>query len=111
LRNDSFEFLDTPCRGIDVRRSESSADKLLAAKNVERQIAVVSIVSVKESALLVAVKWIIGRIKVQKDALWRFRESLQENVHEKPLDGIFVDHDFLVATLSVGVGRCEIQTI
>ena len=50
---------------IDLARAQVADQQLVLAKNIQRQETVVVVITVEESAFLVSVHGIIGRIKVQ----------------------------------------------
>lgn len=55
--------------GVDVARSQIGEEQMLTAEDVERQEAVVILVSVEEPVLLVAVDFIIGGVEIENEFL------------------------------------------
>ncbi len=80
--NSSF----APARGIDIGLTKASYQYVLATDDVQRQVAVMPVVAVKESPLLVAVQHIVRSIQVQDDALRRLRKAIHEQVHQKRIN-------------------------
>ena len=69
--DDPLKLLDAARRRILVRRTQPCTQQMLAAEDVQRQIAVAAVVAVKEATFLMTVQWIIGGIQVQPDlARW-----------------------------------------
>src|SRR6201987_3203 len=82
LCHDALQLFYTSRRGIDVRRSQPRTQEELSAKDVQRQIAVVSIVAMEESPFLLPVQRIVGSIQVQNDFLRLLPMGCQENFHQ-----------------------------
>src|SRR5690606_17130166 len=96
LADDALKLLDRAGRPVDVRRAQLRAQKLLAAEDVQRQVAVVIVVAVKEALLLRAVQRRIGRIQIQYDLLGRLRIGVQKQLYEQPLDCGRVGQDLVI---------------
>ena len=84
---------------------------MIAAENVERQIAILVIVAVEEAAELTAVQREVGAVQVQDDALGRDDVLLHEGVHEEPLHGVEVGHGLLVPAGGVGADGRKFETV
>ncbi len=54
---------------INVGRPQPSAHHVLADEDVQRQVAGVAVIAVKEAAFLLAVHWIIGGVYIRQDAI------------------------------------------
>ena len=67
LRDDAFDLLACAGRRIDVRTAQLRAQQMLTAEDVQRQVAVVVVVAVKEATFLMPVQRIIGGIQIQDD--------------------------------------------
>jgi hypothetical protein len=52
-------LLDRAGRTIDVRRPEPGAEQVIAAEDVERKIAIVLVISMKEATKLIAVDRVV----------------------------------------------------
>ena len=76
--HDSRELIDGSLRSIDVGWSQARTEQKLAAENVQRQVAVVSVVAMKEAAFLVAVQWVIRCIEIEFDLVWILVMGIQE---------------------------------
>jgi hypothetical protein len=61
---------------------------MLAAEDVQRQIAVTSVVAVEERALLVAVQRIIGGIEIQSDPPRQLVVGLEEQIHQLSIPAV-----------------------
>ena len=70
---------------------------MVAAEDVERQVAVAAIVAVEEATFLGAVQRIVGGIQVEHDLLGRRRVRVEEQLDEQPLDRGRVVADLVVA--------------
>ena len=103
-RHDALDFLPGPGGAIDVGAPELGRQQVLAAEDIERQIAVAVIVAVEETALLVAVDRVVGGVEIEDDFLGRLLVRLQEQIHEERLDGLLVVTD-LVITRRLPLGR------
>ena len=57
----------------------------MATENVQRQIAVIAVVSMKESCRLMAMQRIVRGVDVQHDFFRRFRMHLQKHVDKERL--------------------------
>ena len=55
---------------------------MLARKDVQRQVAIVAVVAVKETALLIAVQRVVGGVQVQHDALRLVLLRLHVELHQ-----------------------------
>ncbi len=67
---------------IDIAGAEVGADELFSTEHVQRQEAVMVIISMKEATNLVAVDRIVGRIKIQGDFLGRCTVRRDELIHK-----------------------------
>ena len=68
---------------VDVRRPQVTDQQPIAAKDVERQEAVVVVIAVEEAALLAAMDGIVGGIEVEHQFLWRRVERGDEILHHR----------------------------
>ena len=97
LRHQPRDLLDRAGAGVDVRPAQLGHQQMVAAEDVERQVAVAAIVAVEEPALLGAVQRIVGGVEVEHDLLgWR-RVRVEEQLDEQPLDRGPVMADLVVA--------------
>ena len=74
---------------------------MLADEDVQRQVAVVALVAVKEASLLMPVEAVVGGVEVQHDLP---RLPLDVEIHQHVIDRGGVEDDLLVAGLFVGLG-------
>jgi len=84
---------------------------VIAAEDVERQIAVVPVVAVEESPFLLAVHRIVGRIQVQDDLGRRHGVSLYKKLDPEPVHRLLIECDLLVAFLFLDHGLGQLQTV
>ena len=97
LRDDPCDLLDRAGAGVDARPPQLGSQQLVAAEDVERQVAVTAIVAVKEATLLGAVDRIVGRVQIEHDLAWRRAMPVEEQVDEQPLDRRPIVADLVVA--------------
>ena len=84
LPHDPLHFLERPSAGIDVGAPELGAQQMLAAEDVQRQVAVLVVVAVKEAPLLMPVQRIIGGIQVQHDLIGASRCASRNSSTNSP---------------------------
>lgn len=70
---------------------------MIAAEDVEWQVAVTILVAVEEASFLAAVDEIVGGVQVEHDAPWRPLVGLQKEIDEEVIDGCRVILDAMVA--------------
>ena len=70
------QFLHRTRRPVDVRRPQPRPRHVIAASEVQRQVAV----PVKETTLLVVVQRVVGGVDVRKDLLRRRRKGFEEKL-------------------------------
>lgn len=99
LGHDALELLDAALRGIDVRAPEPRQQQVVAAEDVERQVAVVAVVAVEEAALLGPVEGIIRGIEIEDDGLRGLLEGAQEELDEERVHRLRYHRDPAVAIL------------
>ena len=75
--------LDRARRGVDVRGPQPGREQVVAAEDVQRQVAVALVVAVEEAAHLVAVDRVVGGVEVEDDLLGRPRVGLEEEVTKR----------------------------
>ena len=95
--DDPLDLLDRAGAGVDVRPPQLRRQQMVAAEDVERQVAVAAIVAVEEPPLLVAVQRVVGGIEVEHDLLGRRGVRVEEQLDEQPLDRGRVMADLVVA--------------
>src|SRR5690606_3994014 len=88
LRDDPLELLDAAGRTILVRWPQPGAQQMLAAEDVQRQIAVTPVVAMEEPPFLVTMQWIIGRIQIQPDLPRWLLVGLEEHVYQQPIERV-----------------------
>jgi hypothetical protein len=76
MGDDPLDLLPGSLSLILVSFAEAGAEKEISTENVERQIAVIVVVAVKESPFLIAMNDVICGIEVEYDALRRLGVSL-----------------------------------
>jgi hypothetical protein len=70
LRDQASNFVFRPGRALDIGTPQLRAQQMLAAEDIQRQVAIAVVVAVEEASLLVAVQRIVGRIQIQHDLAW-----------------------------------------
>ena len=85
-----------------MRHPLPGTQQVLTAKNVQRQIAIVSVATVKETPLLLPVEGRIGGVDIEHDLLGRLGVRFHKHVHQQAVDRFAVTADLLVAVHAVG---------
>ena len=99
-------------RRVDVRLAETAAQDMVAAENVQRQIAVAPVVAMEETALLLAVQRVVRRVKIQNDLFRRLLMGLEKQIRQQPVDALGIGQDLLVAIpFRVVVRLAQLQTV
>ena len=70
---------------------------MVAAEDVERQVAVAVVIAMEEAALLAPVQGVVGGVEVQHQPLRRLRVGLQEKIDQQRLDRLGVVADAAIA--------------
>lgn len=70
---------------VDVARPQVGDERLAAAEDVERQEAVMTVVTVEETAFLLAVRGVVGGVEVQRDLRRRLVVAVEELVDQNLL--------------------------
>jgi hypothetical protein len=109
--DDALELLDRPGAGVEVRGPRPRAQQVVAAEDVQREIAAALVIAVGGAAELVAVDRVVGGVEVQDDPLGRSGVGLEEEVHEEAFDVAGAAGDLLVAAASIGTDGGQFQTI
>ena len=78
--DDPFQFLHRSRGPIDIGTPQPGAQQMLPREDVQREITVVAVVSVKEPAFLLAMDRVVGRIQIQHDLLGRRFVGLHEGI-------------------------------
>jgi len=82
LPDDALQLFDTTSRTIDIGWPQPCTEQMLAAEDVQRQIAIIFVIPMKEAARLVAMQWIVRGVQVQDDSFRRLVVGLQEQRSE-----------------------------
>jgi hypothetical protein len=80
--------------------AQLSKKRNVSTKAVERQVAVVAIVTVKISALLAAMEWIVGRIKIQHDLGTLAWNGFDSTLDQQLLDLVGLPLDLVVTLIN-----------
>jgi hypothetical protein len=75
---------------------------MLAAKDVQRQIAVMTIVAMEEAPLLLPMYRIISAIEIEHNALGNLHITVQKEIHKQSLDRFRTMLDLVVAAVVRG---------
>ena len=84
---------------------------MLAAEDVQRQVAIAVVVAVEEPARWMTVNRIVGGIEVQDELFRRRGVESQEGFHEPGRELVLPSPDLLITALGVGLGRSQLQAI
>ncbi len=97
LGDDAGHLLLCAGRSIDVGSPELGHEQLLAAEDVERQIAVAIVTTMEETAFPVAVDGVVRGIEIEDDLLGRLLMGLREEGDEEIFDSRRIMADTVVA--------------
>ncbi len=97
LGDDAGHLLLCAGRSIDVGSPELGHEQLLAAEDVERQIAVAIVITMEETAFPVAVDGVVRGIEIEDDLLGRLLMGLREEGDEEIFDSRRIMADTVVA--------------
>jgi hypothetical protein len=86
LRHDAGNRLDRAGAGVDVRAAQLGQQQVPAAEHIERQIAVIVIIAVKEPPLLMPEERDVGGVEIEHDLAGRARMRIQKQIDQEPLD-------------------------
>ena len=98
-------------RTVDISRPQPGSQEKLAAKHVERKVAIPFVVTMKEPSQLVAVKRVVGRVKIKHNLLGRFSERSDEQIDEKLFDLLHRSRNLLVTAVRAGPGGCQFESV
>src|SRR5947208_3178889 len=85
--NDATEVLQRSGGVVDVGRPQERQQRLIAAEDVQRQVAVGVVIAVKKAAELMTVQREVGRVQVEHEACGRQQILLAERLYEETLHG------------------------
>jgi hypothetical protein len=111
LSDDPLELLDRAGRTIDVRRPEPGAEQVIAAEDVERKIAIVLVISMKEATKLIAVDRVVGGVEIENDLGGRLVMGLEKEGHEQSFDLAGVAGDLFVATVLISADGSQFESV
>ena len=106
--DDPFHLVRRPGAGIDVRPPQLRGQKMVAAEDVERQVAVAIVIAVEEAPLLTAVQRVVGGVEVEHQPFRRALVGVEKQVHEQRLDRRPVVTD---AAIAMRPRRRVLQTV
>ncbi len=109
--DDPFQFLHRSRGPIDIGTPQPGAQQMLPREDVQREITVVAVVTVKEPAFLLAMDRVVGRIQIQHDLLGRRFVGLHEGIHHPAVDPVRVHRDLLVPLLLIDLGAGQLQPV
>ena len=72
--------------GVDVRPPELCRQKVVAAEDVERQVAVAVIVAMEEPSLLAPVQRVVGRVEIKHQPFRHILVGVEKQVYEQRFD-------------------------
>ena len=102
LRDDALKLFRAARRGVLIRCPQPCAQQMLATEDVQRQIAVVTVVAMEEPPFLVPVQPVVGCIQVQPYLARRPTIRFHKELDQQLIEGPRTRGDTLVAI----VGRC-----
>ena len=102
LPDDLRHLLDRAGAGVDVGAPQLGRQKVVAAEDVERQVAVAVVIAVEEAALLASVQRVVGGVEIEHQPLRRALVGVEKQVHEQRLDHAGVMADAPIAMRSLG---------
>src|ERR1044071_438795 len=79
------------------------------AEDVQRQIAIAPVVAMEEAALLRAMDAVVGSIEVQDQLLGHLQVPVEEDLDEKSIHGLGIEHDTAVAVLLGFSGQSPLE--
>lgn len=97
LGHDPLDLFDRSLAGVDIGASQLCRQKVPAAEDVERQIAVAAIIAVEEPSFLVAMQRIIGGVEIEHDLARRLVVGFHEQLDEQGFNRILVVADLMIA--------------
>jgi hypothetical protein len=97
LPDDPLELVCGPVGAVGIGAAQAGDEQVLAAEDIEREVAVVAVVAVEEAAFLMTVDGVVGRVEIEDDLLGRVGVRLQEQLDEEPLDRRLVMRDLVIA--------------
>ena len=109
--DDPFQFLHRSRGPIDIGTPQPGAQQMLPREDVQREITVVAVVTVKEPAFLLAMDRVVGRIQIQHHLLGRRFVGLHEGIHHPAVDPVRVHRDLLVPLLLIDLGAGQLQPV
>jgi len=72
---------------------------MTSTKDVKREIAILSVVAVKESPFLIPVNGVVGGVEIQNDLIGGAEMAVEKNINKELVDRFAGHGDFLVSTL------------
>ena len=97
MGDDPAHLFDAAGTRVDVGRAQFGRQQMPAAEHIERQIAVIVVIAVKEALFLVPVQRVVGGVEI-KDDLRRDRGmGVEKEVDKQAFDPRRVVADFVIA--------------
>jgi hypothetical protein len=94
-----------------MREPQLGTQQMLAAEDVQRQVTVMLVVAVKETAQLMPVQRIVGRVQIQHDRLARLGGERQKRIDKPVFQLPMPRRDLLIAALRRSSHRRQFQAI
>jgi hypothetical protein len=111
LRHDPLQVLHRPGAGVDVGGPQPGAEQVIAAEDVQRQVAVALVIAVEEASQLMAVGRVVGGIEVEHDPFGRTLVGLEEEGHEEAFDVAGAAGDLLVSAVLAGADGGQFEAV
>ena len=96
-RDDARHLVRRASAGVDVGAPQLGRQQVVAAEDVERQVAVAVVIAVEEAAFLMAVQRVVGGVQVEDQPLRGLPVGVEKEIDEEPLDRACVVADAAVA--------------
>ena len=94
-----------------ISRAQPRTQQLLAAEDIQREVAVMPVIAVEETPFLMSMQRIIRRIHIQND-LRRCRiMGLQKKINQQLIHRLRMRHNLLVAARRSGIPWCQLQAV
>ena len=111
LFDDAPDFFERPRRGADIGRPQARTQQLVPGENIERQVAIVSVVAVEKAPFLVAVQRVAGGVEIEHDALGLAGLGWDVERGQQTAGRGGVESDLLVTAGRATFGRGQLQAV
>ena len=102
LGHDASDLIQRARRSVHVAGTKPRAQQLITGEDVERQVAVAVVISMKKALWLMAVERDVGRIQIEHNLLRRFGVRLDEQIAKQRVDLLRRVVDLVIALGAAG---------